>query len=366
MSRLFGSTYLRKVVGSSGLLVVFLGVVALVGGFGTTGSVLRLVVNFFITVVIIVGLQSFTGNSGIPSYGHAAFVGVGAYVTAWLTVPSVIKTDIFRALPRWLLDAQWGFLPTLLAAALAGAAVAAVLGLVICRMRETAIAMSTLGLLVIAHGIYDNWLGWTRGTVGVYALPVHTTIWTAFAVCSVAVVVAVMFKYSRVGMRLQAAREDPLAAEASGVDVVRARYVSWVFSAGLSALAGSLWAQFNLAFGPSQFYYSQVFAALAMLVIGGMATVSGAVVGAGVVTVLSELLRRVEEGNFFGIQMPQISGLAQMILAIITLLILIFRRDGLLAWWEVDDWVLKARLRFARGGGAASGTASTPGKKGGA
>jgi len=89
-------------------------------------------------------------------------------------------------------------------------------------------------------------------------------------------------------------------------------------------------------------------------------------VGAGVVTVLTELLRRVEEGNFFGIHIPQISGLQQMILAIITLLILIYRRNGILAWWELDDWVHRARLRFARGGALpppVSGTAAE--KKGG-
>lgn len=363
MHGLAHSLYLRKVIGGSTALVLLLAVVALIGGLVTTGSILRLIVNFFITVVVIVALQSFTGNSGVVSYGHAAFVGIGAYVTAWLTVPSVIKADIFHGMPKWVVDIQWGFLPTLVVATIAGGLAAAVIGLVISRMKETAIAMSTLGLLVIAHGIYDNWEGWTRGTIGVYALPVHTTVWSAFAVAGLSVVLALMFKYSRAGLRLQASREDPLAAEATGVNVVRMRFIAWVFSAAMSALAGSLWAQFNLAFGPSQFYYSQVFAALSMLVIGGMATVSGAVVGAGVVTVLTELLRRLEEGNFFGIQIPQISGLQQMILAIITLLILIYRRNGILAWWELDDWVGKARLRFARGSAPSPPAPGSPAQK---
>jgi branched-chain amino acid transport system permease protein len=200
--------------------------------------------------------------------------------------------------------------------------------------------------------------------MGVYGVPENTTLWAAFLLACLAVVVGVLFKYSRVGLRLQASREDPLAAEASGVNVVRSRYIAWVGSAALSALAGSVWAQFNLAFDPSQFYYTQVFAALSMLVIGGMATMSGAVVGAGVVTVVSQVLLQFEGGNFFGISVPRVNGLQQMVLAIITLLILIYRRDGIMAWWEADEWARKARAHF--GGKGTPAGEPLGGKKGGA
>ena len=152
-------------------------------------------------------------------------------------------------------------------------------------------------------------------------------------------------------MRLQASREDPLAAETTGVSVVKSRYIAWVASAALAALSGSVWAQFNLAFDPSQFYYTQVFAVLSMLVIGGMATMSGAILGAAVVTVISQILYNLEGGSFFGMAVPRISGLQQMILAIITLLILIYRRNGILSWWELDEWVRKGKDRFFPGKG---------------
>ncbi|MBM3147784.1 MAG: branched-chain amino acid ABC transporter permease [Actinobacteria bacterium] len=353
-ARLVPSRFMRSVLRTAVPLVIVLVAVMVVGAVMAPdgrGATYRLLVNFLITVVIVVALQMFTGNSGIVSWGHAAFVGIGAYATAWFSVPSVIKEDIFPGLPAWMMGAEWGLLPCLLASTAIGAAAAAVVGLAICRMKETAMAMSTLGLLVIAHGIYSNWEGWTRGTEGVYALPTNTTIYIACGFACLAVLLAVVFKYSRVGLRLQASREDPLSAESTGVSVVRARYFAWVASAAMSALAGSLWAQFNLAFGPAQFYYAQVFAILSMLVIGGLATVSGALVGAGITTFIFEVLRGVEnEGNLFGIEVPQISGLAQMILALITLLILIFRPNGLLAWWEIDGWIVKARDRFWKGG----------------
>ena len=365
MGGLLQSKYLRRVISTSGILIAVLLIVALVGEFalGVSSSLLLIIVNFFITAAIIIALQMFTGNSGCVSYGHAAFVGIGAYVSAWLTVPKEIKHDVFTAMPSWLLNANWSFLPTIVVATLVGTVVAAIIGLVLARMKPTAIAMSTLALLVIGHGIYSNWQGMTRGAMGVYGLPQNTTLWVAFFVACLAVVAGVLFKYSRVGLRLQASREDPLAAEASGVNVVRSRYIAWVGSAALSALAGSVWAQFNLAFDPSQFYYTQVFAALSMLVIGGMATMSGAVIGAGIVTALSQILLQFEGGNFFGISVPRISGLQQMVLAIITLLILIYRRDGIMAWWEADEWARKARQHFSGRGSPAAAPASE--RKGG-
>lgn len=365
-ARLLPSRFLRSVLRTTAPLFVVLVAVMAVGAViapDGRGATYRLLVNFLITVVIVVALQMFTGNSGIVSWGHAAFVGIGAYATAWFSVPTVIKEDIFPGLPTWIMTAEWGLVPCLMVSTLVGATAAAVIGLAICRMKETAMAMSTLGLLVIAHGIYSNWEGWTRGTEGVYALPTNTNIYVACGFACLAVLLAVMFKYSRVGLRLQASREDPLSAESTGVSVVRARYVAWVASAAMSALAGSLWAQFNLAFGPAQFYYAQVFAILSMLVIGGLATVSGALIGAGLTDILFEVLRGVEnEGNLFGIKVPQVSGLAQMILAVITLLILIFRPNGLLAWWEIDGWLAKVRDRFWKGG---RGLVPDPGEKGG-
>jgi branched-chain amino acid transport system permease protein len=255
-------------------------------------------------------------------------------------------------MPSWLLNTEWKILPTIIVATAAGTIVAALIGVVLCRMKETAMAMSTLALLVIAHGVYANWFGMTRGAQGVYGLPQNTTLWGAFGFACFAVIVGVMFRDSRVGLRLQASREDPLAAEATGVSVVKSRYIAWVASAALAALSGSVWAQFNLAFDPSQFYYTQVFAVLSMLVIGGMATMSGAILGAAVVTVISQILYNLEGGSFFGMAVPRISGLQQMILAIITLLILIYRRNGILSWWELDEWVRKGKDRFFPGKGS--------------
>jgi len=371
LRRLRSSRYVATVARSSSLLIALLLVVAIVG-FAIApdgkGATIRLIVNFFITLTMVIGLQIFTGNSGVPSYGHVAFVGVGAYVTAWVTIDPTLKADITPGLPTWLMSAQWGFLPAVLLAAAAGAVVALVIGLVVMRMKETAIAMATLALLVIAHGVFNNWEAVTRGTEGLFALPARTNVWTAFALAAVGVVIALAFKYSPVGLRLQASREDSLAAETTGVDVVWTRLASWVLSAVVCAAAGSVWAQYNLAFAPGQFYWTLILTLLSILVIGGMATVSGAVVGAGLYTVVYEILRGIEEeGSFFGIPMPTVTGLTQMVVAFATLMVLIYRRDGLLSWWELDEWLQRVSRRLSQRRQpktSGSDSCSSPGKGG--
>jgi branched-chain amino acid transport system permease protein len=357
MRRLRDSLYVRGVARGSVVLLVPLLLIAVLGNVLADPSSLRVVINFFITLIIVLGLQMFTGNSGVVSYGHVAFVAVGAYVTGWLTVPVVIKQDIFKGLPDWLLHAQWGFVPTVLVAAAAAVAAAVIVGFAIMRMKETAMAMATLGLLVIANGVFTNLVGWTAGPLGVYGLPERTNLWIAMAASMLIVVAALLFKNSRLGLRLRASREDSLAAEATGVSVVRVRFVAWALSAAVCGAAGSIWAQYNLAFGPNQFFFTMIFGVLAILVIGGTSTVSGAVVATALVTVATEALRRLELSI-------QVGGLEQMILALATLLILIYRPNGIMGWTELDAVVFD-RSRRARSDPSpveAGGKGQTPGQ----
>lgn len=312
----------------------------------------RVVLNFFITVVMVVGLQVFTGNSGVASYCHAGFVGLGAYVTAWVAMDLSVKERILPNLPPWLLSMELGFWPTVVLSAVVGGLVALLIGAVVMRMQATALAMSTLALLVIAHGVFNNWDTATNGAQGLYGVPVRVNLWLALAFAAAAIVVGLLFKQCGVGLQLQASREDVLAASTTGVNVVAVRWMAWVLSAVMCTTAGSLWAQFNLAFGPTQFYWDRTLMLLSVMVIGGMANVSGAVVGAGVYTLVYEFLRNIEEnGSLFGIRVPSITGLTQMVVAIAILVILIYRRDGLLAWWELDTWARRGwrRMRGARG-----------------
>src|SRR5262249_49130392 len=163
----------------------------------------------------------------------------------------------------------------------------------------------TLGLLVIVNVVLVGAKDVTRGSQTFFGLTESVTLWTALVWAVVAIVVARLFREAIAGLQLRASREDQLAARSTGVDRRRRGLGSWVLGAMLMAVAGALLGHFLAAFSPKAFYFDLTFSLLAMLILGGMTTVSGAVGGAAIVTLLTELLRRVEEGPG---GLPQIFG----------------------------------------------------------
>ncbi len=303
---------------------------------------------FLINVTLVIALQTFVGNSGIMSFGHVAFMGVGAYVTAWLTIPPEIKSDQLPELPTFLAEAQWGFLPSVLAAAFVSGLFAAIVGIVLVRMTVNAMVMATLALLLVMYSVWLNWSTFTRGSNGVFGIPRELTPVLAIAGAVVFIFVARLFKTTRIGLQLRASREDELSSGALGINVRLVRYVAWVFSAAMMGAAGSLWSFNIIAFDPGQFSFAITFALLAMLILGGKESVLGAVVGAAIVGLVTELFSRVEQGvSVFGIELPRITGTVQFVIALLIILALIWRPEGIVGRREIEDFIppLSAWLR---------------------
>ena len=335
--------WIRQSVRGTAVLAVPLALLALVVNAIGSPAEVRTVVNFFVALVLVLSIQSFSGNSGIVSFGHVAFMGVGAYTAALLTISPLIKESILPSLPSLIADAQVGFLQAVLGATIAGAFVAAVIGLPLTRMEEGAMAMATIGVLVIFFVVFDNWDDVTRGSTGVFGIPRHTTLLSAVVLSIVAIFVCRLFRESNTGLKLRASRSDPVAAEALGAHVVRLRYIAWILSGAIMGMGGAIWAQYNLAFDPKQFFFTQTFNILAMIVVGGLASVSGAVIGAAAVTLTTEVMRRLEDD-------AGVPGLTQMAVALLILFVLYRRPDGLVGRSEVDDLLGRRRSwpRFAR------------------
>lgn len=318
------------------LLSLGLALVAGMVTFGDQTNLIRIVTNFFVLCTLVVALQVFVGNSGIVSFGHVAFFGVGAYTAALCTIPPNIKERALPTLPPLIQQLEMGLAGAALAGALAAALLALLTGLALARMKEQAMAMATLALLVMMHATFANWESVTRGTIGIYGIPRNANLWIAWGGVALIGGLALLFKATPVGLHLQASREDPLAAQTMGINLFKVRLTSWVVSGFLMGAAGTLWAQNILAFGPDQFYYVETFTLLSMLVIGGLGSVSGAITGAAVVTVVSELLRNLEGGFLLGpLTIPELPGLVQLAVAVMIMLILIYRPAGLLGQREL-------------------------------
>jgi len=320
------------------LLVGPLVLVALYGGLIAEPAGKRVVVSFLIALLLVVAIQTFSGNSGIVSFGHVAFMGVGAYAGALLTIPPATKASALPQLPQALLDVQLGLLPAVAVATIVTAVVAALVGLVLTRMEPYAMAMATIGVLVIFFVLFEAGKDVTRGTGGLYGIPSNVTLTVACVAAIATILVARLFRESSWGIKLRASRQDALAAEALGADVVRLRLGAWILSGALMGAGGALWAQYNLAFGPKQFFFTQTFDLLAMLVIGGMTTVSGAVAGAALITAATQLLRKLEGGFAIGgVEIAGMAGMTSILVAVLILVSLRARPEGLLGTRELDE-----------------------------
>jgi branched-chain amino acid transport system permease protein len=318
---------------SVALLVAMLAVRA----YGSPSSSRTFVV-FLVNVMLVVSLQLFIGDSGIVSFGHVAFMGIGAYTTALVTIPTVLRNAQLPELPSILRTMELGLVPTVLVSALVALIVAAIFGGGMIRMTESTMAMATLALLVVVHTFLQNATTFTRGSLGLAGIPVRTTITVGTIAAIVFVLLGRLYKESGPGLRLRATREDPMSAAALGTNVIRARYGAWLLSAAMMGAAGSLWAQSVIAFNANQFYFAITFALLAMLVVGGRTSVSGAVAGAAIITFLTDTLARVEQGVKVGPWiLPRISGTVQFVIALLIIVTLILRPEGLFDRWEIDD-----------------------------
>lgn len=308
----------------------------------------RVAMTFLINLVAVIGIQVFTGNSGVVSFGHVAFVGMGAYISGLLTVPSTLKdlpTGIPHA-PGFIRHAEMGLVPAGLITVAVVAIIAAIIGIVFVRMSGAAAAIATLSLLVIVRTVIGNWSQVTRGPQTFFGIPGYTTVGWALGIAIVAILVARLFRESGLGLRLRATRTDELASRAVGVDIARARYAAWVLSAAVAGAAGVLWANYFLALAPQDFFFDLTFSLLVMVIIGGP-TVSGAVVGAAGITIVTEFLRRREtSGLHIGpIDTGSVFGLTTIVLGVIVVLTMLFRRDGLLGRWELDEWIARGLAR---------------------
>ena len=296
-----------------------------------------LVINLAIFLILVLALNLSSGFTGVFSLGHIGFMALGAYVSAILTLPLREKGDYLPNLPSWLagihLDNQLGPIPvgflvaTLIAATLVSV-VAWLVGRVLMRLSGHFVAVATLGFLVIVRVVLFNADEFTRGSRTFSNVAPYTNLWWAWAWALVAIYVVWRLKRSPYGREMLAQRDDRVAAQAIGVRVMEPRLLAFVVGAFFSAVAGALYAHFITSFSPTVFYFDLTFRVITMLVIGGMGSVSGSVIGAAAVIVLAEALRRIEDTTL-------LYGLSQIILAVIFILIITFRREGLFGQREV-------------------------------
>ncbi len=342
----------------NGFLITLVVTAALLVSLQSSGSKFwqSIIINLGIYVILVVSLNLSNGFTGVFSLGHIGFMALGAYISAILTLPLAKKASYLRDLPDWLstvhLDTMIGPFPLgfLLATLIAGVLVmlvAILVGLVLMRLSGHFVAVATLGFLVIVRIVLVNADEFTRGSRTFSNVTQYTDLWWVFVWAVIALYVVWRLKFSAFGRAMFAQREDTVAAQSVGIVIMRPRLLAFAVSAFFTAVAGSLWAHYLTSFSPKAFYFDLTFRVITMLVIGGMGSVTGSVIGPVLITAIAETLRRIEDATL-------LYGMSQIVLAVLFIAIIVFRPGGLMGEREINFAGIWQRFRPANAGGKES------------
>ncbi|RVJ51609.1 branched-chain amino acid ABC transporter permease [Sinorhizobium medicae] len=306
----------------------------------------RISTNLLISLVLVVGLQTFMGNSGLLSFAHIGFMGLGAYTSAVLTIPSQMKGMALPDLYGFMKAVEISPLLALFAAGALAAVVAAVISYPLMRLSDAASVITSFALLVVLYTVMNNWSAFTNGPRTLFGLPKTTDMPVAAIVASIVVVVALVFKESRTGKLLRASREDEVAAAALGADIPQLRWRAFILAAFIAGIGGALWGHFITSFAPKAFYLKETFLIITMLVIGGANTVTGAVAGTILITFAYEALRGTEGAlNATSFGAGQVVGLTEIVLALAMIAVMIVRPGGLFPNREIGHILTRTRRK---------------------
>lgn len=323
------SRHLQRLGSPVSLIVLLLVIVALGAAIGDDQLNVTLT-EMLVRMTVVVGIYLFIGNSGIMSFGHIGFMCIGAYAAAWVTVDPAWKGVMLTGLPTFLQEAEYPFVVAVAGGAILAGIVAAVLGAALMRLSGLAASIGTFAFLAIINSVYSNWETVTGGTSSVIGIPTVVDPWIALAFAAGSILAAYIFQNSRYGLMLQASRDDEVAAKSSSVRIIRVRLIAFVASAFLVGMGGGIYAHFLGVLTTDAFYLGLSFVTLSMLVVGGVGSLTGAVMGTVVVTIVVEVLRAAERGVTVGgshIGLPQ--GSQEIGLGIVMALILVMRPTGL-------------------------------------
>ena len=279
-----------------------------------------------ISVAIVVAIYVFVGNSGVLSFGQISFVAVGAFAAGVMTIPLESKTGVLPQLFPILRDHTVGNVASLALAAAVGGLLSFLVGLPLMRLSGLAAGIATFAVLEITHNLLREWTKIGPGATTLSLVPETTGALQATIGALIATCVAFAYQRSRLGRQLRASREDAAAARGVGVSVHRQRLWAFTVSGALAGFAGGLLVHELGSITTEQVYLELTFLTLAMLVVGGVSSLWGAVVGALAVSGLNSFLIEAEDG-VGAVDLP--SGSRLILLGAIMATVLILRPSGL-------------------------------------
>jgi branched-chain amino acid transport system permease protein len=311
-------------------------------------------------VVLALSLNLVNGFTGLFSLGHAGFMAVGAYTCALLTMtPEQKEVNFFlEPIVPWLAHLSLPFVPALVVAGLVAALFGFLIGAPVLRLKDDYLAIATLGFAEIIRVVLTNVQSVTNGALGLKGLPKYATTPVVWSCAALATAFMVLLVRSSYGRALKAVRDDEIAAAAMGIDVFRVKVVSFTASSFMAGVGGALLGHQLTTIDPKMFTFMLTFNILLVVVLGGIGSISGSIVGAIAVTILMELLRFLDGPMNLGFLVTEARpGLRMVVFSVMLMVVVLFRQRGLMGSRELSWSMLRRRAPVAPPAGEKHGLA---------
>jgi branched-chain amino acid transport system permease protein len=306
-----------------------------------------------VNAILALSLNLIYGFTGMFSLGHAGFMAIGAYVSAILILPPAQKEIMYILEPIiWPFSVMHApFFVSVLAGGFAAALLGLLIALPVLRLGGDYLGIATLGFAEIIRVVFTNLTPITNGALGLKGIPGYANLGWNYFWCVITFYIIVKLLSSNFGNCLRAIRDDEIAAKAMGINAFKCKAISFSIGAFFAGIGGALMGSLITTIDPKMFNFQLTFNILMIVVMGGLGSITGSVVGAVVITVLLEWLRFVEDtmtiGSFVIVGIP---GMRMVIFSVVLLFIILYRREGIIGGYEFS-WDSLTR-RFGRKGDA--------------
>lgn len=306
----------------------------------------RIINNVAIFIILAVSYNLINGVTGQFSLEPNGFVAIGAYVTAILTVDSeamLYQYDIVDPNP-WILVLQTDFLWALILSGILSALLALSLSFPVFRVRGDYLAIVTLGFGFIIRILAINSPEITNGSLGINDIPEATNLYWTGGVAILAVLAILNIIYSKYGRAMKAIRDDEDAASAMGINTFKVKTLAFTTSAFFEGVGGGLLAALLTSISPDLFTFFLTFQLLIIIVLGGLGSTTGAILGTVFVMAGLEWMRFLDEPmNIFGYETDGLPGMRMVVFSLILIIVMLFAREGLMGKRELKDLFKRKR-----------------------
>lgn len=262
-----------------------------------------------INIILAVSLNLVTGFTGQFSLGHAGFMSIGAYVGALVNME---------------MNSTPGFLIGIVAGAIAAMIVGILIGIPTLRLKGDYLAIATLGMAEIIRVMFLNMDDITNGAAGLFGIPRYTNWTWLFIFTALTIIIINNFIKSSQGRACISIREDEIAAESMGINTTKYKVMAFAMGASFAGIAGALYSSYFYFINPTMFGFQKSIDILVIVVFGGLGSITGSVIAAIVLAVITTVLQSYSE-------------LRMIIYALLLISIMLFRPQGLLGTKEITD-----------------------------